>query len=110
MKLFTDFLREIRKGRIVDEASEVLAELVKAVDQTNKPGSMTVKITVKPAKDGGWEKVIVPDVQASIPRKDLPDAIFFSNPEGHLVREDPSQREMFTPVEDVERPGRFARD
>lgn len=108
MKLFTDFLREIRKGRVVDEASEVLAELVKAVDQTNKAGSMTVKITVKPAKDGGWEKKIIPEVSASVPRKDLPDAVFFSNPDGALVRDDPEQREMFTAVEDVERPGRFA--
>ena len=42
MRLFTDILREIRKGRPVEEASHALADVVRAVDETGKPGSVTL--------------------------------------------------------------------
>lgn len=102
MRPFTDVLREMRKGRIVDQASEMLAELVRAVDATDKAGTLTVKLTVKPDKSGGREKVLSAVVTSSVPRHELPDAIFFSDVDGNLSRNDPDQREMFT---DVERPG-----
>lgn len=101
MRPITDVLREMRKGRIVEDATEALTELVKAVDATNKPGALTLKLTVKPAKDGGWEKTLSAAISTSVPRHDLPDAVFFSNADGQLVRDDPDQRELFT---DTERP------
>lgn len=54
MRLITDVLREIRKGRAVDQASRLLAELVRAVDETGKPGNITITLTVKPEKGGGF--------------------------------------------------------
>ncbi len=101
MRPITDVLREMRKGRIVDDATEALTELVKAVDATNKPGALTLKLTVKPSKDGGWEKTLSAAISTSVPRPDLPDAVFFSNADGQLVRDDPDQRELFS---DTERP------
>ena len=67
MRLITDVLREIRKGRAVDLASERLADLVRAVDETNKPGTITITLKVKPAKGGGSEKTIAVDVKAEDP-------------------------------------------
>lgn len=101
MRPITDVLREMRKGRIVEDATEALTELVKAVDATNKPGALTLKLTVKPSKDGGWEKTLSAAISTSVPRPDLPDAVFFSNADGQLVRDDPDQRELFS---DTERP------
>lgn len=99
MRPITDVLREMRKGRIVEDATEALTELVKAVDATNKPGALTLKLTVKPSKDGGWEKTLSAAISTSVPRPDLPDAVFFSNADGQLVRDDPDQRELFSEAE-----------
>lgn len=101
MRPITDILREMRKGRIVEDATEALAEVVKAVDATNKPGAVTLKISVKPSKDGGWEKTLSASIATTVPRVDLPDAVFFSNVDGDLVRDDPEQTRLFA---DADRP------
>lgn len=104
MRPITDILREMRRGRIVEDATEALGEVVKAVDATNKPGSVTIKIKVKPSKDGGWEKTLSASVSTDVPRPDLPDAVFFSNVDGDLVRDDPDQKPLFGDSERPERP------
>jgi hypothetical protein len=96
MRLITDILREYRNGRAADVASRKLAELVQAVDETGKGGTLTITFKVKPEKGGGSQKTIACDVKAKMPESDLPDAVFFSDEEGSLHRSDPTQREMFT--------------
>jgi hypothetical protein len=58
MRPITDILREIRRGRAVDQATRLLSEVVLAVDETGKPGEVTITIKVKPAKEGGSEKTL----------------------------------------------------
>ncbi|SDD94022.1 hypothetical protein SAMN05216337_1017100 [Bradyrhizobium brasilense] len=94
MRPITDVLREYRRGRAVDLASQRLAELIMAVDETNKAGELTLKIKVKPAKGGGSEKTLSIDVKSKVPEMDLPEAVFFSDQEGNLHRSDPAQQEM----------------
>jgi hypothetical protein len=94
MRPITDVLRDYRKGKAVDLASARLAELVQAVDETNKVGEITIKIKVKPQKGGGSEKTLAIDVKSKIPEVDLPEAIFFSDGDGDLHRTDPAQQEM----------------
>lgn len=96
MRLITDILRDIRRGRAVDQATRLLAEVVRAVDETNKPGSVTITLTVKPEKGGGSQKVILAQVKAKKPEGDIPEAVFFSDAEGDLHRTDPAQQEMFS--------------
>lgn len=94
MRPITDVLREYRRGRAVDLASQRLAELIMAVDETNKAGEIVIKIKVKPQKGGGSEKTLHIDVKSKIPEVDLPEAIFFSDGEGNLHRSDPAQAEL----------------
>jgi ribosomal protein S28E/S33 len=96
MRPITDILREIRKGRAVDLASQRMAEIVQAVDETGKPGELTITIKVKPEKGGGSQKVIQVAVKAKIPEVDLPEGVFFSDEDGDLHRTDPAQNEMFS--------------
>jgi len=96
MRLITDILREYRNGRAADLASRKLAELVQSVDETGKPGTLTITFKVKPEKGGGSQKTIACDIKAKMPEDDLPEAVFFSDQEGSLHRADPQQREMFT--------------
>ena len=92
MRLITDILRDIRKGRPVEEATQALADIVRAVDETGKPGSVTITLHVKPNKHGGPEKQLIAEIKAKRPVR--APAIFFSDRDGDLHRVDPNQEEM----------------
>ncbi len=94
MRLITDVLRDIRRGRPVEEATNALADVVRAVDETGKEGSVTITLKVKPAKHGGPEKTLVCDVKAKKPIAEIAPAVFFSDSDGDLHRVDPNQEEM----------------
>lgn len=94
MRLITDVLRDIRKGRPVEEATMALADVVRAVDETGKEGSVTITLKIKPAKHGGPEKTLIAEVKAKKPISEIAPAVFFSDAEGDLHRYDPRQEEM----------------
>jgi hypothetical protein len=94
MRLITDILREIRKGRPVEEATMALADVVRAVDETGKEGSVTITLKVKPSKHGGPEKTLIAEVKAKKPIAEIAPAVFFSDTDGDLHRVDPRQEEM----------------
>lgn len=94
MRLITDVLRDIRKGRPVEEATMALADVVRAVDETGKEGSVTIVLKVKPAKHGGPEKTLVAEVKAKKPIAEIAPAVFFSDSDGDLHRVDPAQETM----------------
>lgn len=94
MRLITDVLRDIRKGRPVEEATMALADVVRAVDETGKEGSVTITLKIKPAKHGGPEKTLIAEVKSKKPIADIAPAVFFSDQDGDLHRVDPNQNEM----------------
>lgn len=94
MRLITDILREIRKGRPVEEATMALADVVRAVDETGKDGSVTITLKIKAAKHGGPEKTLICEVKAKKPIAEIAPAVFFSDQDGDLHRVDPRQEEM----------------
>ncbi len=49
----TDTLRHIGGGVFIDVASDKMNELVNAVSETGKAGTLVLTITVKPAARGG---------------------------------------------------------
>lgn len=88
-----------------------LADIVRAVDETGKEGSVTITLKVKPAKHGGPEKTLVCEVKAKKPIAEIAPAVFFSNSEGDLHRFDPRQEEMplaEAPIMDKSRVGGMA--
>jgi hypothetical protein len=95
MRLITDILRDIRKARVVDAASEELAALVRACLDTDKPGELTLKIKVKPRKNDNALTVSA-EIKSKRPQADLPDALFFANLDGDLLRDDPTNVRMFS--------------
>ena len=98
MHLFTDILREYRRGKAAEQITAALNELVRAVDETHKPGVLTIKLTVKPEADGGNQKTLSIATDMKKPTPNIPDAVFFSDAEGGLHRTDPNQAEMFSEV------------
>lgn len=47
IKSITETLRHVRGGVLLDEASEKLAEIVKAVDTTGRSGKLTIELQIK---------------------------------------------------------------
>ncbi len=95
MRPFTDVLRDIRRGKVVEAASEELAQVVKAVLDTEKAGELTLKLKIKPQGKGDNAVIVSAELKAKRPQADLPDALFFADLEGDFLREDPSQTRMF---------------
>jgi hypothetical protein len=92
---FLVFLAGINKGRSVAEASEKLQELVAAVTDTGKPGTLNIKIAVKPAGRNSDALVVTDEVTTKAPKLNRPESIFFADSDHNLVRTDPNQPSMF---------------
>jgi hypothetical protein len=90
---FWGWLREHKNGALHAELSEVLAEVTSAVLEHEKVGSLTLKVTVAPTKDG--RTVFVTDeVKSTIPKADRGGSIMFADADGNLSRRDPRQMEL----------------
>lgn len=87
---FADFIREQARGATHDELSELLAELVRKVDETGKAGTLTYSLKVSPIKgSGGFE--VTDQIKAKMPEFDRGGSIFFATKNGALTRDDPNQ-------------------
>lgn len=95
MRPFTDVLRDIRKGRVVEAAGEELAEVVRAVLDTNKGGKLTLELSVKPNGRGDNAVIVGAKLKSTKPQAELPDALFYADLDGDLLRDDPTQQRMF---------------
>lgn len=90
---FMDFLREHRGGLTHDELSDKLQELVAAVNEEGKGGTLTIAIKIKPLGKGDGLEVAT-DVKLAAPKATPGTSIFFSTPDNNLVRVDPRQQSM----------------
>lgn len=87
--------RELRRGEMLDEAAEGLAEVVKAVLRTGKGGTLTIKLNVKPMSGGAGQMFIInDDITMKLPLLPREPTVFFPMEDGNLSRRDPRQREL----------------
>ncbi len=105
---FTKIVSEMNKGASLVDLSQGLEQLTAAVRATGKGGSLTYKLTVKPASENNAETVIlVDDISTKMPRAPRQSAIFFTTEENGLQRSDPRQVELpLRVVETAEQPVR----
>lgn len=102
---FTDVLRFMRKGTVVQALTDRLGEVCKAASDTGKPGEITLKIKIKPEAVGANRFDFVPSIGFTMPQPDLKPSVFWMTDDGGIAREDPEQAEMFpAPVEVASRP------
>jgi len=88
-----DFLREHRGGLTHDELSDKLQELVAAVGEEGKSGTLTVVFSLKPlAKGDGIE--VGSEIKIKPPKQTPGTSIFFVTAENNLARQDPRQQAM----------------
>lgn len=93
-----DTLRHLEGGVFLDEASDALAEVVKAVDATGKNGKITLTIDVRRATAGAM--AVRGAFTVKKPAEPPLEALLFPTPEGNLLTEDPSQKKLdLRPIE-----------
>jgi hypothetical protein len=91
-KPFAAWLQEQRQGGLHGEVSDALADLVAAVMEHDKAGSLTLTVKVKPAGDNAV--FVTDEVKSKPPEGERPAALFFTDPRGNLSRRDPRQPEL----------------
>lgn len=91
---FAVFLVALAKGRTHGELSRALRDVTAAVSETGKPGSLTLRIDIKPQSN--TDAVTVTDkVGVKLPAYDRPASIFFVDDDHNLVRNNPNQQSIF---------------
>jgi hypothetical protein len=88
---FASFLCQHNRGRSEKELSEKLTDLVAAVEDTGRAGSITYTLTIKPEPKAEHAMLVTDQIKVKTPEYDRPVSIFFADPDHNLVRTDPSQ-------------------
>lgn len=91
---FAAFLITHAKGRANDEMTVQLAQLVQAVKDTGKKGSITLQLVVEPDKKVENVVRIEDKISASIP-KESRASMWYTDDDGQLHRDDPAQTAMW---------------
>jgi hypothetical protein len=92
---FTRFLQEHRNGRAQSELADALNELVEAVVEHGKPGTLTLTLKIKPATKGMGNSLLVTDeVKVKKPMGERGESLFFADGDSNLSRRDPRQPEI----------------
>jgi hypothetical protein len=92
---FSATLLDIDRGKVHDDAGELLAQVVEAVNRTGAKGTLTVTIEVEPLdpKTFGETGILAlsGSVKPNIPQPKRSPAIFYTNGKRRLTRDDPQR-------------------
>ncbi|MEU3162928.1 hypothetical protein [Streptosporangium sp. NPDC006930] len=88
---FAAVLQDIRNGQISDHAAISMQQLVAAVREHGKKGTLTLTICVEPMKNNPDALAVSAEVTLKAPREAPKAAIFFADNDGNLLRDDPRQ-------------------
>lgn len=89
---FTDTLMALRFGTLADDLTYELNRLTSKCSETNKTGTLTLVLKLKPGKGGQIE--VADEIKVKLPEEEKGSSIMFATPEGNLQREDPRQLEI----------------
>lgn len=73
-------------------AGEKLAQLILAVSANQKPGTLTLKITVRPSTAGAL--AVKADVATKLPKGLPAETLLWPTPDGNLIGNDPRQEQI----------------
>lgn len=92
-KAFAVFLQDLRDGRAHSELSAQLGELLNAVKETGKGGSLTLNIKIKPASRGSdIDKVTITDtIKVDLPKPERGSDFYWLTDDNELSRNHPRQ-------------------
>ncbi|MDA5609979.1 hypothetical protein [Pasteurella multocida] len=89
---FSTTLSQLNRGELNDELTEVLANVIKAVRDTRKQGSVTLNLKISMLNTRTENQIkITPMVSSKIPELDREESIVFSTADGDVLFDDPNQ-------------------
>lgn len=77
---------------VLDVAGAKLSEVISAIVATNKAGSLTMKIDIKPSTAGAL--AVKASVSIKKPKGLPPESLLWPTPEGNLMADDPRQTKL----------------
>lgn len=87
-----EILSSLNNGSLFSDASDQLAALVVAVDQTGKSGKLIIEIGLR--KLNGVTMAATGKVSVHKPAEPALETLLFPTPEGSLLRQDPRQMDL----------------
>ena len=90
---FVAVLNQLHRGSAVADASDALAEVVRAVRENGKKGKLSLTITVVPLSKGDAVDLVC-EVTTKTPKPNKGSSLFFVADDGTLLRNDPRQGEL----------------
>lgn len=97
---FSEWTVKHRQGDFDIETWEMLANLVKAVKATNKAGTLTISLQVKP---NGNTVTVTDSHSLKVPVPTKPTQVYFADDYGRLGKDDPDQYVLDVPDGNIRR-------
>ena len=92
---FFETLRDLRSGMALEDLGEELSKALDAVKKTGLPAEMTLKLKIRPPKNGSMAYLTIEDaISTKLPKQAHGDTVFFPTADGGLSRQDPSQQDL----------------
>jgi len=88
---FAEWLGELDYGSVNDRLSAKLLEVSSAVQETNKKGTITIKITIE--REGDMA-IATADIDVKKPEHPLHGSLFFWDKNGSMHRDNPNQLKL----------------
>lgn len=99
---FAAVLQDINNGTLADQLALDVQDLVRAVRDLGRKGTLTLKVEVAPRKGNSSALNVTARRELKLPQEEPVESVFFADGEGNLLRDDP--RQMALPLRQVERP------
>ncbi|WP_375058376.1 hypothetical protein [Zobellella sp. DQSA1] len=92
---FSQQLAYMQKGCLDADMAERLANVVKAVMETGKQGTVSLQLKIQLRKTKSGDQIqITPVASHKAPESPMGDTIMFPTADGDLLRDDPNQRSL----------------
>jgi hypothetical protein len=91
---FAEFLREQRRGELLNDLTEALHEAVTAVGEHQLAAEVTLKIKIKPAGELGGAVQVQDEIATKLPKPKTAPSVFFITPDNNLSKNDPHQTKL----------------
>lgn len=89
IKPFVEWLESYKKGETDTELTHELRQLIEAVQETGKPGTLT--LILKVSRKGERQVNVLEDIKVKTPVHSRAETIYFVDQHLNLVRDDPKQ-------------------
>lgn len=91
---FSQHIAYLEKGMLDADLTEKLAEVIRAVRETGKQGTLNLQLKVSLMKGSEDTVTISSVVNNKVPQLDRAQTIMWSTYDGELIRNDPTQRNL----------------